>query len=161
MTKALTRTFCGLCKFNNPGHGVSRKPLDRGKVLTLGALLLALAACSNVKKIEPDRLTSIESTRQLSPLWTAKLGDGSKRSVVQFSPYVSETSVFGVSAEGKVQAFDRTSGAQIWEIDLSTELTAGISGDDRYLYAGSSNGDVYSIDPVSYTHLTLPTILLV
>lgn len=157
MTNALTCNLCGTSRTSNTGQGSTGRSLPGifslpgMKGLVCSAALLALIGCSNGKKIEPDKLSSIESTKQIDVLWSANLGDGSKRSVVQFAPYVSDSSVFGVNAEGEVHAFDRVSGAKIWEIDLNAELTAGISGDDRYLYAGSSNGDVYSINQADGT----------
>jgi len=141
MTTALTRNLSRTSRTSNTGHRLTGRPLPGTpwfpgmKGLLISAALLALIGCSNPKKIEPDKLSTIESAKQVDVLWSANLGDGSERSVVQFAPYVSDSSVFGVNAEGKVYAFDRTSGAKIWEIDLNTELTAGISGDDRYLYA--------------------------
>ena len=145
MIKALTRTFGGPYSVINTGCALHGRAVSVLKVLILSTAVLALIGCSKVKKIEPDKLSSIESTKQADLLWSAKVGDGSKRSVVQFAPFVSESAVFGVNADGGVQAFDRTSGAKLWEIDLDTELTAGVSGDDLYLYAGSGNGDVYCI----------------
>ena len=145
MIKALTRTFGGPYSVINTGCALHGRSVSGLKVLILSTAVLALIGCSNVKKIEPDKLSTIESTKQADLLWSAKVGDGSKRSVVQFAPFVSESAVFGVNADGGVQAFDRSSGAKLWEIDLDTELTAGVSGDDLYLYAGSGNGDVYCI----------------
>ncbi len=116
------------------------------KAFVLLAAALLISACSSVKKVEPDRLRPIEASRDASVAWSAKAGAGSKRSVVKFAPFVSDQAVFAVNAEGGVAAFDRQTGASLWKTQLAAELTAGVSGDDRYLYVGSGNGDVYCLD---------------
>lgn len=113
--------------------------------VSLLAALLVLAACGTVKKFEPEQLTSIEAVTQPTSLWSAKVGSGGKRSVVKLAPFVAEETVFAANSEGEVSAFNRSTGQKLWEIDLGSELTAGVSGDDVYLYAGSGNGDVYCI----------------
>lgn len=110
---------------------------------------LVLSACSGpVKKLEPDPLRSIESLQSASVLWSAKAGAGSDRSVVRFAPFVAEDTVFAVNAKGEVSAYDRATGKQIWETGLGSQITAGISGDDQYLYAGSGNGVVYCLNQI-------------
>ena len=63
----------------------------------------------------------------------------------------------GLSAEAKAKAADlaKTVGQELFD-QLADDLTYFISLDDQYYVASES-----SIQTVSYTHLTLPTILLV
>lgn len=113
---------------------------------TVAAALLVVIGCStSVKKVSPDKLQSFEEVTQSTTLWSARVGSGGKRSVVKFAPFVAEENVFAVNAKGEVSAFNRSTGKMLWRIDLDTNLTAGISGDDAHLYVGSGDGDVYSI----------------
>ncbi len=114
---------------------------------------LVIAGCSTAKTVEkpkPDRLQAIEVLADEvladpSVVWSASVGKGSDRPVVQFTPYVTDTSVFVISGKGRLTALARDSGATLWEANLNTRPTAGVGGDDKYLYAGTGDGRVYSI----------------
>lgn len=143
---------CGLPDRYRLDEYDSGKPVSHAapfRSMALAAIwiaVLAVSGCSTIQKVEPDSLRSIEATAQPKSIWSAKVGSGGKRSVVKFAPYVAEENVFAANAEGDISAFNRTSGQKLWSIKLGVELTAGVSGDDKYLYAGSGNGDVYSIN---------------
>lgn len=116
-------------------------------------LIAVLSACSNTAKVkppEPDELRPVAITDiQPTLLWTTNVGDGSERSVVRFTPYVTDNRVFTVNADGVVSALDRVSGELVWEVEIDESPTAGIGGDDEYLYVGTGDGKVFSLDPDS------------
>lgn len=107
--------------------------------------IAALSACASVAPIEPDPLPDVAESATTSLLWSEDIGDGSKRAVVRFAPYVTDQFVFAVDASGTVSALDKGSGSRAWSVELGNSLTAGIGGDDDLLYAASANGEVYCL----------------
>lgn len=115
------------------------------KYCVIAAVAGMIAGCSSVKPVTPDPLTSIVSTRTATVNWSTDVGDGADRAVVRFAPYVTDTQVFAIDSEGTVTALDRASGKKQWSIELDENLTAGISGDEEFLYAASGNGVVFTL----------------
>ncbi len=115
------------------------------RLATLVTGSLVLAGCSTVPPIEPDELTTIESTRTATINWSTDVGDGGDRAAVRFAPFVTEEQVFAIDSGGTVTALERASGNELWSVELDNDLTAGISGDDEFLFVATANGDVYSL----------------
>jgi outer membrane protein assembly factor BamB len=112
------------------------------------ATVLISAGCSTAKTVEkpkPDRLGDIQVLADPSVMWTASAGKGSDRSVVRFTPYVTDDAVYAINAKGRISAISRGTGSVLWESGLNARPTAGIGGDDQYLYAGTGDGRVFSI----------------
>ncbi|MEM7279559.1 MAG: PQQ-binding-like beta-propeller repeat protein [Pseudomonadota bacterium] len=120
------------------------------RAVTAAALCAVIIGCGTgpkVKPPEPDELRAIQAASvEPSVLWSAKVGDGSQRSVVRYTPYVTTDRVFSVNAKGLITALDRSNGQQVWEASIGARPTAGVSGDDRYLFLGTGDGKVFSID---------------
>ena len=112
------------------------------------ATILISAGCTTAQTIEkprPDRLRDIQALAEPSVIWTAGAGKGSDRSVVRYTPYVTDNAVYTISASGRITALASGTGKKLWEAKISARPTAGIGGDDQYLYAGTGDGRVFSL----------------
>ncbi|MCM3564143.1 outer membrane protein assembly factor BamB [Hydrogenophaga intermedia] len=93
------------------------------------ALLLAsavLAACSSgPTRPQPTPLGPASALIGTRLIWSANVGEAG----VGFVPAVAGGRVVAASAAGVVAAFDRTSGADVWRVDLRTPLSAGVGSD--------------------------------
>ncbi len=131
---ACTRTF----------HNLVRTTACAGVL----AVVFFATGCSTAKTVEkpkPDSLQAFTVLSEPAIVWTVNVGNGSKRSVVRFTPYVTDESVFTVSAKGRLTATARQSVNTVWERDLDTKPTAGVGGDDKYLYLGTGDGKTFAI----------------
>ena len=114
------------------------------------AVLALSAGCSNTVKVkppEPDKLRPLtEVEAEPSLLWTTDVGDGSDRSVVRYTPYVDRENVYAVNAKGQLSALNRETGTIVWQVSVGGNPTAGVGGDDLYLYVGTGDGKLVCID---------------
>lgn len=132
-----------------PNRFVNRSTSQRYMVLRARGLLAIVAAlmagCSTAPTIVPAELTRIESTQSASTAWSKRIGGGGERPAVRFAPYVTDDAVYTASASGRVNAFNREGGATLWSVDVGPNLTAGISGDETYLFVATGNGEVFCL----------------
>ena len=120
----------------------SRSLLARG-LAVIAALLIA--GCNTAPTIVPAELTRIESTQSASTAWSKRIGGGGERAAVRFAPFVTDDAVYTASASGRVNAFSREGGASLWSVDVGPNLTAGISGDETYLFVATGSGEVFCL----------------
>ncbi len=66
----------------------------------------------------PAQLESFKPTLEVSPLWEANAGSGTKGSRLEMSPALDSQSVYTADIKGRIMAFDRATGKKLWETDL-------------------------------------------
>jgi len=116
------------------------------KCVLLGIALTVIATgCNSAPKIVPAKLKKIESTRSAKTVWTTSIGGGGSRPAVRFAPFVTDDTIFTASASGKLTSVSRESGSTNWSVDIGQELTAGISGDNQFLFVATGDGNVFCV----------------
>ena len=78
-------------------------------------------------------------------------GDGQGRPVgpprrLGLSPATDGARIFAASHEGRVSAFDATSGKRLWSVDTRLPLSAGPGFGDGLLALGTNDGDLLALD---------------
>jgi len=128
---------------------VNRRP----RIAALAALTLLLSACSwfggkddEEKLLEPLELVDIQTTLNVTKLWSAKLGDDAEFLRVKLRPAGDGNRIYAASRDGNVVAFDPVSGKKIWEHELDTELSAGPGVGDGLLAVGSADGEIIALN---------------
>ncbi|WP_449423907.1 outer membrane protein assembly factor BamB [Rhodanobacter lindaniclasticus] len=126
--------------------------------------LLTLAGCHSFKKENVQPPTPLAKdftpTAQVTRLWRAKVGDGAGDSGVRLRPTVVDGVLYADSTDGKLAAFDATSGKTLWSKSSRTHGWFGwgdkkrkdaayaggpaVGGD--LLVVGTLDGHVYGVD---------------
>lgn len=137
--------------------------IKRALLITL-ASLVTLAGCHSFKKenVQPPTplAKDFKPTVQVTRLWRASVGDGAGESGVRLRPTVVDGVLYANSTDGKLAAFDATSGKTLWSKSSRTHgwfgwgdkkrkdaMYAGgpvVSGD--LLVVGTLDGHVYGVN---------------
>ena len=122
------------------------------QIAALLILALVLSACSwfggkdDDEELEPLELVDIETTLNVTKLWSAKLGDDAEFLRVNLRPAGDGNRIYAASRDGNVIAFDPLSGKKIWTLELDTELSAGPGVGDGMLAVGSADGTIIALN---------------
>ncbi|HXD37387.1 MAG TPA: outer membrane protein assembly factor BamB [Rhodanobacter sp.] len=137
--------------------------IKRALLITL-ASLVTLTGCHSFKKenVQPPTplAKDFKPTIQVTRLWRASVGDGAGESGVRLRPTVVDGVLYANSTDGKLAAFDATSGKTLWSKSSRTHgwfgwgdkkrkdaMYAGgpvVSGD--LLVVGTLDGHVYGVN---------------
>ena len=140
------------------------KGLSTKKVLAIALLSSSLFACSSSDDEDPStkvaELTELENAFDVDVKWDRSIGDGVEDYFSRLKPIVAYNKVYSASRMGDVFAFDKESGKEVWQADLSnindersfwdsrvSALVAGgpIAGLNK-VFLGTENGDVFALD---------------
>jgi outer membrane protein assembly factor BamB len=115
--------------------------------------LLTLAGCHSFKKenVQPPTplAKDFKPTVQVTRLWRARVGDGAGDSGVRLRPTVVDGVLYADSTDGKLAAFDATSGKKLWSKSSRTHGWFGWGDKKRKdaMYAGGPtvSGDLLTV----------------
>lgn len=115
--------------------------------------LLTLAGCHSFKKenVQPPTplAKDFKPTVQVTRLWRARVGDGAGDSGVRLRPTVVDGVLYADSTDGKLAAFDATSGKKLWSKSSRTHGWFGWGDKKRKdaMYAGGPavSGDLLAV----------------
>lgn len=147
--------------------------LNSSKVAILLAASLSLSACTTVSnwfgdedEIEIRQLDPIEAKFEAKELWSEDLGKGVGAYFSRLQPAVGYELVFAADRQGRVAAFEPSTGKRVWRQDFATysndgyfsfisnlwssgvsaKISGGLSLAYEAVYFGTENGDVYALD---------------
>jgi outer membrane protein assembly factor BamB len=134
------------------------------KALAILLLSSSLLACSSSDDEDPStkvaELSELENAFDVEILWDRSVGDGVSDYFSRIKPIVAYNKVYSASRMGDVIAFDKESGKEVWQADLSdindersfwdsrvSALVAGgpVAGLNK-IFLGTENGDVFALD---------------
>ena len=130
----------------------------RHAAFLLGSVLsgsLLLAGCSTIggwfdrgdAAADPAPLTEYAPTATVTPLWSARVGDGEGRTGTRQGPAIADGRVFASGLGGGVRAFDLQSGAPAWHFPgEGLRLAAGPGAGDGLVAVGGLDGVVVALD---------------
>lgn len=108
--------------------------------------LTLLFACSSNNQLKPNELVPLNEKVEVRENWQRRVGAGLSESYRVISPLIIGDTIYVNDYQGKVQAVDRESGKVKWQQELELEMSTGLGGNDRLLFAASLNGDVIALD---------------
>ncbi|MBB6056354.1 MAG: outer membrane protein assembly factor BamB [Gammaproteobacteria bacterium] len=122
--------------------------------LLLGGILLS--GCSSEEDvIKMAEVPVVESAFQAETVWSHGIGSGIGKFYSQLQPVIVGEHIFAASRDGDVYAFDKLSGKELWNVDLSDQafyeekrsarLSGGLAAADGRLYVGSENGELIAL----------------
>jgi len=127
--------------------------LFEGSGLTTTARWFALVAialvagCSSSESFEePAPLPEVVSEVAIDTVWSMGVDDGYDGQFLYLQPWLTEDSVYAISAHGRLVAANLQTGKRLWRADLDQHVMAGLGGDLKNLYAVTDNAELLAID---------------
>lgn len=120
------------------------------KTLPALFLLVGLAACSTVEKVnpfasdkgpKPAALVQFKQTAELKQVWKAGIGGAGE---FVFTPAVVGNAVYAAGRDGALARFDN--GTQVWRVNTGKPLAGGVGADGRLVVVGTLKGEVLAYD---------------
>ncbi len=85
--------------------------------------------------------------------WTARVAGGTDRVRLAAAPVIGSNKLFAVGSDGAISAFDKKTGARVWELDVDMDddmrpsaFGGGVSYDNGTLYATNGAGEVKALN---------------
>ncbi len=111
-------------------------------------LLALLAGCTgNVEpQYPPKPLTGIDRQVEMTREWSQDVGDGLGVARYPITPALDDDRLFAADQSGLLRAIDATSGETLWQIELDTPVSSGLTAVAGQIYLGTRNGEVLALD---------------
>ena len=123
---------------------MKRVPMRLGAALVLGAVVIALAACSGSSRVrKPADLVTVTNQFDLQPVWSTSIGSSES---FNFHPVVAGDAVYAASHGGNLAKIDLATGNKLWSVSVPERLSIGPGSDGRTTVAVSTKGMVYAYD---------------
>ena len=123
---------------------MKRLPMRLGAALVLGAVVIALAACSGSSRVrKPAELVTVTNQFDLQPVWSTSIGSSES---FNFHPIVAGDAVYAASHGGNLAKIDLATGNKLWSVSVPENLSVGPGSDGRTTVAVTTKGVVYAYD---------------
>ncbi|MGC3873772.1 outer membrane protein assembly factor BamB [Halomonas sp. GXIMD04776] len=111
-------------------------------------LITLVAGCAG--KVEPEyppkELESFTPQVELNGVWDQDIGDGLGIARYPITPSLDDGRLFAADQSGQVRAIDAESGETLWQIELDTPVSSGLTAVADQVYLGTRNGQVLALD---------------
>lgn len=111
-------------------------------------VLILLTACGSSPSsvLPPVELTPIDNKINIARLWKFKIGDGVRDFYLKLKPVFNNDTGYVIDHKGYLISFDAKTGALIWDKQLNTSVSAGLTYADGFLFFGNSKGEVIAFN---------------
>lgn len=120
--------------------------------LTVFSLLVGCGS-SPSPVLPPADLTPLENKINISRQWKFTVGEGVSDFYLKLKPVVHNNTGYAVDYKGHLYAFNVTTGSQLWDITLNTQVAGGLAFFEETLFLGNSKGEVIAFDIKKQTQL--------
>ncbi len=110
-------------------------------VIGLVAVALLSACGSSSKKPQPAELPAVAALMGTQLVWSAQVGEGH----ASLAPIVAGGRVFVAGGAGNVAALDAATGKDVWRLNLSTPIAAGVGSDGQTAAVVTRNNQLVAI----------------
>jgi len=94
----------------------------------------------------PAELVNFRASLKVTKLWETNVGEGTKEMYLKLTPIVTYDKIFAASADGKVSAYDTTTGKLVWETKTDTQISGGPGSGDNLVFVGTSDAEVLALE---------------
>ncbi len=118
------------------------------KYCTLLVCALLVSGCSVFGKkdgTEPMELVEFEPSVELEVVWTENVGAGRDEAVIKLMPAVVGDVIYAADIRGRVEAFNRFTGEQLWLNKTEVEVTGGVGAGSELVLLGTRRGEVLAL----------------
>ena len=127
-----------------PGQtGAARAGVLGFFVSTVFVALLLAACSSSSEHAKPVPLEAIASAIEVRRVWDVELGDSEGTFL---RPCVLEHAVYAASRKGSLVRIDPSSGKEVWRVQVSGGITAGVGSDGLTVAVVGPRGNVQAYD---------------
>ncbi|GAB3318645.1 outer membrane protein assembly factor BamB [Haliea atlantica] len=91
---------------------------------------------------QPAELQDIDESVKVSRRWSTGVGDGQGEGRYSLEPVIAGDRLYVASADGEVQALQRSNGKRLWERELDRGLSGGVGHYSGDLFLGGADGSV-------------------
>lgn len=120
------------------------------RLFTLAAMTaVSLSACglfTSESRFDPVDLTGYEQTAQGHLVWSQSIGSSG---AYGFAPIVLGEEVFAATPNGQVARLGLANGAQRWNVNVGTQLSAGVGTDGQIVVVATRDGRIITLDGAS------------
>lgn len=111
------------------------------------SLLLTLSACSSDKgKAETKPLAPVQNPAGLKVVWKGHTGDGNGKSAVNFAPVLADGTLYTVSEDGNIVAYDAEKGRVVWKQKSKTPFSSGATVGGGTLFVNDAEGELLAFN---------------
>lgn len=115
-------------------------------IMTL-VLLLSLSACSSdATKAQTKPLAAVQNPADLKIVWKGHTGNGNAKTDINFSPAFAEDTLYTVSQNGNMVAYDAKNGRIRWQQKNKTPFSSAPTVGDGKLFVNGDAGELWVFD---------------
>ncbi len=108
------------------------------------AAALTLAGCSSTSSHEPAELNDIDNLVRGHSIWSTSVGESTTGLL---TPIVTQSGIYAAGGETLYRK-DPADGKTLWEVEVGSEISAGVGSDGQYVAVGTVKGEVQVFDAV-------------
>lgn len=118
-------------------------------------LTLLLAACGGKETVSeysasrPADLVDFQPTLSVKIRWSAQLNRETRRRGFNLAPVERDGRVYIAESQGRLAAYDATTGKLVWERIAESTLSSGLAVGGGVVFVGTEDGEVFALDSVT------------
>ena len=116
------------------------------------SLIGGIASCSSpsgsIPAIEPEELSKLNAKLTVKKRWSRTVGSGLGKYYQLITPAVLGDRIFVSDNKGRVYAFDRIDGNQLWSVDVEAGISGGVGAFANLVVVGTLKGEIIALDQV-------------
>lgn len=111
-------------------------------------ILLALIGCGSSPSsvLPPVELTPLNNEINISRQWIFTVGEGISDFYLKLKPVINNETGYVIDYKGFLHAFNVNSGKVLWDKNLNTPASGGLTFSNDKLFLGNSKGEVIALD---------------
>lgn len=117
--------------------------------LAIAAAAIFMAGCDKDNTPKPTPLVSFAPKLNVATLFDISPNNGADGKYLSFRPAISQDMIVTVSAKGKINAVNKTTGAQLWQVSLKQPVSSSATIAGGRVFVGTLDGWVYALDAQS------------
>ena len=114
-------------------------------VLLVCLATLLLSACGSRQTAEPLVLPETTGEAEVRKIWSQRVARGHDDEFLFLQPAVTNDTVYIVTAEGYLTAYNARNGRRDWWIKLDDRVLGGVGADEDQLYVVTRGGDLVAL----------------
>lgn len=107
------------------------------------SLLLALSACSSdTDTAQAKPLATVKNPSSLKMVWKGSTGNGDGKTAIDFAPVLADGTLYTVSQNGSLVAYDAQKGRVLWKQKSKTPLSSAATVGAGKLFVNDNEGEL-------------------
>ena len=118
------------------------------KIAACGAMiLLSMAACSSDKdKVVATPLAAVQNPSSIKMVWHNHTGNGTNKAIINFAPALADGTLYTVSQNGTVEAYDAETGRVLWKQTLKAKISSAPTVGDDKVFVNDSKAELVALN---------------